>query len=722
MNPILLDHKYDLRNSNEKLIDTLLCCYPNTLENYYVDLKKRKDCDCNLYNAFMLKSYIDILWRHYVGYDGDDLAEDLTAAELATIKTAAKKLYNSECKDCKSKNETTTVPCNNALFELALGYDGAEYYLIATNPVLFSLNNYTFNWYTFEDVDADLTSDDGTYQLLDTTTINYLNITATILEYSDTTAFRLVVTCPTGEQRELRIAGKNNVDINQLSRFIFYSLDGSIPTFIDDDPIPDLVFSEEQVLKLLNMNPSEYTIDFVYDTIDDHTAGNVLTVDINNLSTIYGFPEDMENHNFIDNILAYITHTPTGITLEQYISVWGIPNPTISATTDICFGSSQTMYCEYGGIAFGTEYDSYESYQWYRGGLPINGATSSSYSTSIAGTYTVKVQKEGFELESDGLTIAALEEYGVEINFDDETYLYESDGVFYASSDNVGEDINATGTLLYSGGLPNNTTYEWVAYTPPTVNLDQYFTNATGEYYVNTILPAQNGGCAAESNHILFSFGIDSYLTIQNIYSSEDVAGDISLTVNGFADHIITLSDLGGGTTRLTVVPSIRTGFVYATEDTTQGEWYKIVTDSYGYVDPTGIVVQTGGLTLDVSENGWYGYKPAANITELVAVSDGIDTTYTHVVADTSFIVPDNITMDLDGVTAACKTTDIGGGIYEIWSYDIDLVDIEKIGEYDSNTFTIDLSLSAPVAYGGSITVTYGFNSGFGSILALVKN
>ena len=62
------------------------------------------------------------------------------------------------------------------------------------------------------------------------------------------------------------------------------------------------------------------------------------------------------------------------------ITVYNSPTPIISANnTVLCPGSSQSIFATAG----------FNSYQWYKGGIPISGATQSTYTTNSTGSFTV---------------------------------------------------------------------------------------------------------------------------------------------------------------------------------------------------------------------------------------------------------------------------------------------------------------------------------------------
>jgi len=68
-------------------------------------------------------------------------------------------------------------------------------------------------------------------------------------------------------------------------------------------------------------------------------------------------------------------------TNNAVVSISSIPTGNISpASANICTGGSATLTANGGA-----------SYQWYRNGIAINGATSSTYSATQAGTYTVDI-------------------------------------------------------------------------------------------------------------------------------------------------------------------------------------------------------------------------------------------------------------------------------------------------------------------------------------------
>ena len=68
--------------------------------------------------------------------------------------------------------------------------------------------------------------------------------------------------------------------------------------------------------------------------------------------------------------------------------------PTISGTNSICSGSSTILTSSFG-----------ESYQWYKGGVILSGATSQTYSANSSGNYTVKVTISGCSATSSIFTL-----------------------------------------------------------------------------------------------------------------------------------------------------------------------------------------------------------------------------------------------------------------------------------------------------------------------------
>jgi hypothetical protein len=82
----------------------------------------------------------------------------------------------------------------------------------------------------------------------------------------------------------------------------------------------------------------------------------------------------------------------------QCVGTGGASTPTITA-------SGATVFCTGGSVVLSTGTGSGYTYQWKRNGTNISGATTSSYTVSTAGTYTIVVSASGCSNTSAGVVI-----------------------------------------------------------------------------------------------------------------------------------------------------------------------------------------------------------------------------------------------------------------------------------------------------------------------------
>lgn len=126
-------------------------------------------------------------------------------------------------------------------------------------------------------------------------------------------------------------------------------------------------------------------------------AGNSVTLSVANVATsTYQWKKDGVNisgansASYIATVTANYTVTVTsssGCTVTSAATSVTV-NPLPSASI---FAASSTTFCQGGSVVFYANTGTGLSYQWYKDGSPISGATNSSYTATVAGSYMVAV-------------------------------------------------------------------------------------------------------------------------------------------------------------------------------------------------------------------------------------------------------------------------------------------------------------------------------------------
>jgi hypothetical protein len=161
--------------------------------------------------------------------------------------------------------------------------------------------------------------------------------------------------------------------------------------------------------------------------------------------------------------------TSSGVT----VTVASAPSASISA-------SGPTTFCSGGNVVLNANTGSGLTYTWRRDGSTISGASSSSYTATESGVYTVRVSNGGCQSTSSGITVSQSTAPAATITPEGSTLLCSSAGVV----------LNAnTGTGL---------TYTWRrdGSTINGANESSYTATQTGIYTVRV----NNGGCETTSS------------------------------------------------------------------------------------------------------------------------------------------------------------------------------------------------------------------------------
>ncbi len=151
------------------------------------------------------------------------------------------------------------------------------------------------------------------------------------------------------------------------------------------------------------------------------------------------------------------------------ITVTALPTGTISpANASICAGSSQLLTAT-GGT----------SYQWSRNGTPISGATSATYSATLAGTYSVVITNNGCSASASNTSVITVTALPI--------------GTISPSSATI---CSGSSQLLTTTG---GTSYQWSLNGTPISGATSatYTAIATGTYSV----VITNGACSGPANN-----------------------------------------------------------------------------------------------------------------------------------------------------------------------------------------------------------------------------
>ncbi|HEY8401782.1 MAG TPA: gliding motility-associated C-terminal domain-containing protein [Cytophagaceae bacterium] len=171
-----------------------------------------------------------------------------------------------------------------------------------------------------------------------------------------------------------------------------------------------------------------------------------------------------------------VTSAATVINVKNAISV-GVNGPSSS----LCSGTSTTLTANASGGngAF--------TYEWFHNGNPIANSNSDEYTTSTAGSYTVRVTSDGCSATSSVVVVSIKDAISVGVN---------------GPSSSLCSGTSTTLTANASGGN-GSYTYEWFHNGNPIANSnsDEYTTSTAGSYTVRVT----SDGCSATSSAVVVS-------------------------------------------------------------------------------------------------------------------------------------------------------------------------------------------------------------------------
>ncbi|MBK8845821.1 MAG: DNRLRE domain-containing protein [Bacteroidetes bacterium] len=143
--------------------------------------------------------------------------------------------------------------------------------------------------------------------------------------------------------------------------------------------------------------------------------------------------------------------------------------------------SASTTFCNGDSVKFTTNAGSY-TYQWYKGSTPINGATSSSYTATTAGKYSVKITN------TDGCSVESATK-AVVVQPNPAITLTPLGSTTFCNGDSVKLQTNGVGT------------YQWRKNNNVIANatLQTYTVKTAGKYTVRVTKP---NGCSRTSTEV----------------------------------------------------------------------------------------------------------------------------------------------------------------------------------------------------------------------------
>ena len=260
-----------------------------------------------------------------------------------------------------------------------------------------------------------------------------------------------------------------------------------------------------------NLNPSVFTIqkNTTLTAPNLIAEGDSLTICSGKTTTLHyagptGYTKNWFNGSTADSVIFvpattgfYTVSANNGVNFyidTIYITVNPSPSATVSPTGTTLFCAPSTLLLTATTNATGV------TYLWYNNNNPITTATSSTYTATSAGNYTVKITS------TDGC--ATISPASVLLS-----------GTLTASITATGStSICAGGTVLLSANTGNNYTYQWyqngVAIAGATSST--YAATASGNYSVSIVV----GTCNAASNIIAVSVNTASNAPIVNVTAS----------------------------------------------------------------------------------------------------------------------------------------------------------------------------------------------------------
>lgn len=215
--------------------------------------------------------------------------------------------------------------------------------------------------------------------------------------------------------------------------------------------------------------------------------------------------------------------TPTTLCYTGTISVY-------QSLSAYATPASATTLCQGGNVVLMANTGSGYSYQWFRDNVAISGATSSNYTATLAGSYTVTITKSPCSATSSPVPVTVVANPPVPT----------ATGAVTA--------MVPEGTVLTASG---GTSYQWrLDGSPiPGATSSQWITTRPGTYTVaNTV-----GGCASVSSAVSVGSGnvnhfvVSNSILVPNLTSESQVYGQVLSSGNiGYVSQGITyMDDLG---------------------------------------------------------------------------------------------------------------------------------------------------------------------------------
>jgi hypothetical protein len=250
--------------------------------------------------------------------------------------------------------------------------------------------------------------------------------------------------------------------------------------------------------------------------IDNSINGSTISLaNINNLANLWFGKERNSMYYFkglIDDIIIY-----NRALSQQEINALYTGIPICATPTATITPQGNTTFCQGGFVTLNASTGTNYTYEWYKNGQLINGASSNTYQVTTSGSYTVKV--------IDGACSATSSQTSITVNPLPTAVITPQSSTTFCSGNSV----------LLNASTANGNTYEWYKNLVliPSASSSSYSANQSGSYTVKIY----NGTCNTTSSATNVTVNPSPTASI-------NTSGTTTFCQGGF----VTLTASGGGT------------------------------------------------------------------------------------------------------------------------------------------------------------------------------